>query len=205
MLKKPIYFILVALTIFYSAITTSQAQSVAALFHQPNDPAIGNPKANVTIVEFFDYQCSYCVEMAPVIHSVVQNNANVRVVFKEYPVRGEGSVLAARAALAANLQGKYHQLHTALLNANEEFTESAILKIAKAKGLDIARLKRDMSSPAITKKLESNDALARSLNIHGTPAFFIGKTNASAMSQLDLVFGEMSRTELQNEITRMSR
>ena len=104
-----------------------KAQSANELLHQSHDPIAGNPKGNVTVVEFFDYQCSHCMSMAPVIAAIIQANPNVRVVFKDLPIRGAMSEFAARAALAANKQGKYYSLNHALLSANQPLTEDFVL------------------------------------------------------------------------------
>ena len=118
-----------------------------ALFHQANDPMTGNPNGKITVVEFFDYQCPHCIDMTPVIDGLVKKNPDVKVVFKEFPIRGQMSELAARAALAAHAQGKYFELHKALMESKQEpLTEDAIYAIAQTVGLDVTKLKAAMKS-----------------------------------------------------------
>ena len=110
------------------------------LFHQAGDPMAGNANGKVTVVEFFDYQCSHCVDMAPVIDSLIKADPNVRVVFKEFPIRGPLSEYAAKAALAASAQGKYFEFHKALMDQisqKQPLTEDSVLKAAQKVGLNI--------------------------------------------------------------------
>jgi protein-disulfide isomerase len=170
-----------------------------ALFHQTADPVAGNPSGKVTIVEFFDYQCPHCVDMAPVISSIIKNNPDVRVVFKEFPIRGPVSDFASRAALAANLQGKYYDFSHAVLTAPQPLTSDAILAIAKAQGLDVDKLKKDMDDKAVAEQLKNNTKLAQDLKLFGTPAFFIGKTDGSTITYVP---GQMDATQLQGAIDK---
>ncbi len=171
-------------------------QFVQALFHNAKDPIAGNPKGVVTIVEFFDYQCSHCVSMTPVLSETVKTSPNVRVVFKEFPIRGPVSDFAARAALAANMQGKYVAFHDALMKAKQPLTEDIVLSTAKDVGLNIDTLKKDMSSPAVQDQIAANKKLATELKLLGTPAFFIGKTDASAASSINYIPGEIQMPQL---------
>lgn len=193
---------LFAIGLLFSLSFAAHAEAVTSLFHHAGDPVAGNPNGNITVVEFFDYQCGHCVSMAPVMQTIIKSNPNVRVVFKEFPIRGPMSELASRAALAANKQGKYYQFSHALLSANQPLTEEMIFSFAKSAGLDIAKLKSDMHSSTITNELHANANLAQELNINGTPAFFIGKTNARSASGITFVLGEMSQTELQDAINK---
>jgi protein-disulfide isomerase len=176
--------------------------SVNSILRQANDPVAGNPQGKITVVEFFDYQCSHCSNMAPVIADIIKTNPNVRVVFKEYPIRGEMSEFASRAALAANKQNKYYPLNHALLTTNLAMNENNIYDIAKANGLNVAKLKADMNSQSVKSQIKANYNLARELNLNGTPAFFIGKTNEKNSNKLDFVLGEMSQSELQDAINK---
>ena len=182
-----------------------KAESVNALLHASNDPVAGNPKGKITVVEFFDYQCGHCMSMAPVIASIIKNNPNVRVVFKDFPIRGPVSEFAARAALAANKQGKYYEFNHALLTANQPLTEQSILEIAKSTGLNIKQLKKDMDSKAVENQLKANFNLALNLKLTGTPAFFISKTDAKDSSNINFILGEMSQSELQSAIDNASK
>ena len=203
MLMKSIKFIILAFGLFLS-LTVYADSPINSILRQPNDPVAGNPKGKVTIVEFFDYQCSHCSNMAPVIASIIKANPNVRVVFKEYPIFGGISEFATRAALAANMQKKYYLFNHALLTSNLAMNENNIYDIAKSLGLNVEKLKSDMKSPRIKNQVNANYALARRLNITGTPSFFIGKTQEQNSSNLDFVSGEMSQSELQDSINKAS-
>lgn len=203
MLMKSIKFILVAFALTLS-LAVNAASSVDSLFRQANDPVAGNPKGKVTVVEFFDYNCSHCVNMAYTIEAIIKKNPNVRVVFKEYPIRGPMSEVAARAALAANKQGKYFEFSHALLTSNLALNENNMTDIAKSIGLNVNQWKKDINSKSVKNQVLSNYALARELNITGTPAFFIGKTDVKNNQDVKFELGEMSQSELQDRINQFS-
>ena len=138
------------------------------------DPVMGNPDGDVTIVEFFDYQCGFCKRVAKALFEVVEDDGNVRLVLKEFPILGTTSTFAARAALAAGRQGLYAPMHKALLAHRGRLSESAVKQIAREIGADLARLERDMDDTAVTTHLDSIQSTAQRLGIRGTPAFVIG-------------------------------
>ncbi len=140
---------------------------------QSNSPTIGDSNAKVNFVEFFDYQCVHCRKLAPVISKLMERNKNVRFIFKELPILGPGSMIAAKAALAANIQGKYSALHKAMLNSNKRLTQESIMTLAKSAGLDVGKLKQDMGSAKIKDELQANLQLAEKVGIMGTPAVVI--------------------------------
>lgn len=144
------------------------------IFNDPDSPSIGNPKGDVTLVEFFDYRCPYCKAMADQLYDAVKADGKLRLVLKEFPVLGPDSVLAARAALAAREQKKYEEFHKALMRLKEPVTEKVIYKVAGEVGLNIERLKKDMDDPKIDLILKNNIKLAHDLDVTGTPAFVIG-------------------------------
>jgi protein-disulfide isomerase len=135
----------------------------------------GNPDGDVTIVEFFDYRCGFCKRVMPTLLDEVQRDGNVRLVFKEFPVLGEESVRAARAGIAAARQGRYYDMHLALMQTRGSLTEERIMAIAGDLGLDTEQMKRDMISPETEAEISRNYELAQALNIRGTPAFVIGE------------------------------
>lgn len=148
-------------------------------FSDKSNPVAGNSKGNVTLVEFFDYQCGHCKEMAQTVHKLAQEDKNLRIVFKQLPIFKGGSIIAAKAALAAGKQGKFVPLHEALLEAKKPLTEDNILAIAKTAGLDITKLKKDMGSDAISKQIDGNMKLAQSflqdsVGYVFTPIFVVG-------------------------------
>ena len=144
------------------------------LTQDPGSPVGGNPQGTVTVVEFFDYQCGYCKRVTLEIKKLLQADSDVRLVYRELPILGPASVFAARAALAANKQGKYEPLHAALMGTNERLTEQTVLQLASQVGLDAAQLEKDMADPALAAALDRNFELQRKLNIQGTPALVVG-------------------------------
>ena len=144
------------------------------VFRDPDSPVGGNPEGDVTLVEFFDYNCPYCRQMAPVMTQAETDDPQLRIVYKEFPILGPGSVVAAKAALAANKQGKYVAFHRALYQIRGPVEESKVLDAAATMGLDVDRLKADMQDPAIAGVVDRNLKLAQALRISGTPGFVIG-------------------------------
>lgn len=187
--------------------TVKQTQSIAPqyaepLFHQPKDPSAGNENAPVTIVEFFDYQCPHCADMAPVLDALVRDDQDIRVVFKEFAIRGPISEFAARAALAANLQGKYLIYNHALFKLPSPLTQESILQAAKDVGLDVDKLKADMESQPIKDQLKETTKLGTDLKLFGTPAFFIGKTATKENGTITYYPGEMKKEQMIKEVNK---
>ena len=145
-----------------------------ALLSDQASPVEGNAQGKLTIVEFFDYRCVHCRRVASTIDQIMRSNASVRVVYKNFPVLGEPSVLAARAAVAAQQQGGWPKLHRAMLAFEGDFTTETILALGASVGLDSARLKTDMMSPATNEALQANLTLAAALGVDVTPTFVIG-------------------------------
>jgi protein-disulfide isomerase len=152
------------------------AASREAIERDPAAPVAGNPNGNVTVVEFFDYQCGYCKRVLPVMQELLKTDPNVRFVFKEFPILGPESVTAARAALAvwATARDKYVPFHTALMQSRGGLSEERIMETAKGVGLDVAKLRSAMAEPAIEETLQRNLEVGRAINVNGTPAFLIG-------------------------------
>jgi protein-disulfide isomerase len=144
------------------------------VFDDPATPVGGNPQGDVTIVEFFDYRCPYCKQVLPSLQALLKEDHKLRFVYKEMPVLGPQSVTAAHAALAAQRQGKYEAFHNAMMATKGQITDETVYKVAGSVGLDVDRLKQDMSAPEIGQSLKANLALADALNIRGTPGFIIG-------------------------------
>ena len=137
-------------------------------------PVGGNAAGDVTLVEFFDYNCPYCRKVAPTMADLEEADPDLRIVYKEYPILGPGSEFAARAALASRKQGKYVPFHHALMQASEQVTEETVMEIARVVGLDPEQLGADMQDPAIQAAIARNLELANALGITGTPSFVIG-------------------------------
>jgi protein-disulfide isomerase len=139
-------------------------------------PVLGNPAGDITVVEFLDYRCPYCKAMHQSIADMIAADGNVRVVVKEFPILGDDSIFAARAALAAGKQGKYAEMHTALMTFKGKLSAHDVENIAVGLALDVTKLKEDMQTPEVNQELQQNYSLAESLGINGTPAFIIGET-----------------------------
>lgn len=161
---------------------TMQLQSQAAILENADQlfsdkmTILGNPDGNVTLVEFFDYQCIHCKKMAPVISDLIKKNKNLRVIYKEYPIFGESSDKASKAALAASLQNKYAAMHEALINQNQRLNDKIIEDAAKSIGLNMDKFNADMESQAVKDALENTRQLAEKLHLMGTPAFIVAAT-----------------------------
>ncbi|MCT9000273.1 DsbA family protein [Chelativorans intermedius] len=144
------------------------------IFNDSTAPVAGNPDGDVVLVEFFDYNCPYCRKATSDIRQAIEDDPNLKLVFKEWPILGPGSEFAARAALASLKQGKYDAFHHALMGFPGRIGENSTLTIAGDVGLDVEQLKRDMQDPAIAAAIERNRALADDLRITGTPTFVVG-------------------------------
>jgi protein-disulfide isomerase len=136
----------------------------------------GNINGDVTIVEFFDYNCGFCRKVLADLRAIMDEDKSIRLVLKELPILSEDSALAAKVAMAALKQSgdKYWDFHLRMLSHEGRMDEPTIFALAQASGLDVARLKTDMVSPEIAANLERNAALAQALGVDGTPAFVIG-------------------------------
>ena len=148
----------------------------AVLFDRDGDPFIGDPDAKVTVVEFFDYRCGYCKRVLNDVVDLVRDNDDVKVVFKEFPILGEASVLASQVALAVHLVApkKYGEFHKRLMGSRGSFSEESLLQLADALGVDADAVKARMDDDEVQNALRSNYELAQQLGINGTPAFVIG-------------------------------
>ena len=163
---------------------------LAELQQDADSPVVGNPHGDVTIVEFFDYRCGYCRRVVKDLRDVVEDDGNIRLVMKEFPILGPASIRAARAALAATKQGKYEAYHFALMTQPGDMSDPHLMQVAREIGLDLERLRQDMEDPEIDKLIRRNHRLAETLGISGTPAFVFGDTlvpgaiDAATMRQL---------------------
>jgi len=154
------------------------AEAVAALAQNPTVPAAGAKDADVTIVEFFDYNCPFCKKTAPELQKLLHTDPKVRILYKEWPIFGDVSEYAARSALAAHWQGKFLVAHEALIGAPNDLDQtSQVDAILTAAGVDLTQLTRDRSAHAaeITAILARNSKEAAALGFRGTPGFVIGR------------------------------
>jgi len=158
------------------ALAEAQTDALSELrddFEQ-NAPVFGNLDGSVTLVEFFDYNCGYCRRAAPEVKAVLEANKDVRIIYREFPILGPGSEVAARASLAARNQGKYQQFHEAMMALNGQAVEASVMKIAGDVGLDLEVLKTDMQSDLVNEHIAASLRLAEALGITGTPTFVLG-------------------------------
>lgn len=144
------------------------------IFRDAATPVGGNPGGDVTLVEFFDYNCPYCRQVASVMTKAEEADPQLRVVYKEFPILGPNSIFAAKAALAANKQGKYVAFHRALYQVRGAVDPTKVKEVASAIELDMDRFNADMASPSAQAAIDKNFALAQALRINGTPGFVIG-------------------------------
>ena len=148
-------------------------KNATAIFHNKTDFVAGNPDGKVTMVEFFDYNCGWCKKGFPEVLAMIEADKDLRIVLKEFPIFGEDSEYAARAAIAAIKQGKYWDLHAAMFQHEGKIAKDSVDEIAAGLGLNMEQLRKDMEDPATAEILLSNRELAQSLAINGTPAFII--------------------------------
>jgi len=173
-----------------------------ALFNDDMDPLVGNPNGPVEMVHFFDYQCGYCKSMGPDLSRILTADGEVRAKFKEFPILGPASVIAARAAMAADKQDRYWDMHQALMGNRIRLTESRIFTIAQNLGLDVERLRHDMEDPAIDQQFAKNRQLASELGINGTPGFVIGEQIYPTSLQTNALRDAISKARSNRETSR---
>ena len=161
------------------------------LERDPNAPVLGNPDGDVTVVEFFDYNCPYCRRVKPEVKAMIAADPNIRLVYREWPILGDGSVFAAKAALAAREQGKYEEFHWAMMELKGRANETSVLRVAQEIGLDIEKLRKDMEAPEVQEHIDTSMRLTRTLGLNGTPSFVIGE---------NLVAGFVERAELEKHV-----
>jgi protein-disulfide isomerase len=163
-----------------------------------NSPVVGNPKGDVTVVEFFDYHCGYCKKMLPVISELIKSDKKVRVVFKEFPILSPDSELAAKAALAVYRvkPDKYFDFHTELMTETSQYSEESLLKAAEKVGVNPDKVKKEMNADWVNEELKKDRELADALAIRGTPAFIVGDTllpGASSLEDLKKLIAEQRK------------
>jgi protein-disulfide isomerase len=151
--------------------------SEGAVLRDPDIPVAGNANGDVTIVEYFDYNCPYCRKLAPELSQVVFDDGKVRMVFKDWPILGPVSVYASKMALATKYQDKFVQAHEAMMNTSSRITESRIREMLAEAKIDVDRATRDLETHGaeIDRVLKRNDEQAKAFGFRGTPSFIVGK------------------------------
>ena len=181
-----------------SALAQSSDDTVlteALVLRDPDIPVAGNANGDITIVEYFDYNCPYCRKIAPELRQVVQDDGKVRLVLKDWPILGPVSVVAARMALASKYQDKYVQAHEALIGVASKLTEPRIRELLAGAGIDVDRVDRDLATnaKAIDAILARNNDQATAFGFRGTPSFIVGKFRVPGvltMAQFDQVIAD---------------
>jgi protein-disulfide isomerase len=163
------------------------------LENDPNAPVLGNPNGDVTVIEFFDYNCSYCKKVMPEVKSLIAADKNIRLVYREWPILGEGSVFAAKAALASRAQGKYEEFHWALMEMRNRADETTVLRIAEKVGLDIEELLKDMEKPTVSEHIAMSMRITQALGFNGTPSFIIGNNLIPGFVEKDALADYVSK------------
>lgn len=153
---------------------TFMAENAKAIYRDPESPVAGDPNGDITVVEFFDYNCGYCKRGLPEVKKLIEQDKRIRFVFKELPILSKGSEEAAKAALAAKRQNKYWDFHQALLSVKGQANEAVALKIAADLKLDVDKFKADMAGDSVKTELEADKDLAKKMGINGTPHFLVG-------------------------------
>jgi len=140
----------------------------AEIFRPAASPVVGNSSGDVTVIEFFDYNCGYCKKALPDVAHLIDKDRKVKLITKEFPILAKGSEEASRVALAAKMQGKYWEFHRAMLESQGQANEASALRVAEKLGLDMARLKKDMASAEVKKEIDDTRKLASKLGNHFT-------------------------------------
>jgi protein-disulfide isomerase len=175
----------------------------ALVLRDPEIPAAGNIDGDINIVEWFDYNCPYCRKLDPELRQVVQDDGKVRLVLKDWPILGEVSKIAARIALAAKYQDKFIQAHDAMIGVASRLTEPRIGELLAAAGIDMDRLKGDLTANAktIDAILARNNAQAEAFGFKGTPSFIVGKFRVPGiltMAEFEMVIKDARKAKASN-------
>jgi protein-disulfide isomerase len=157
------------------------------VLRDPDNPVFGNPDGDITIVEWYDFNCPYCRRLEPELRQVVHDDGKVKLVLKDWPILGPVSVVAARMALACKYQGKYDQAHDAMIGVSSRLTEPRIGELLAGAGVDVDRAKRDLdtNAKAIDAMLARNNEQAEGLGFRGTPSFIVGKFRVPGVLTMD--------------------
>jgi len=159
----------------------------AAVLRDPDNPVFGNPEGDISIVEWFDFNCPYCRRIEPELRQVVQDDGKIRLVMKDWPILGPVSVTASRIALACRYQNKYDKAHDALIGVSSRLTEPRVYELLAGAGVDVDRAKKDLAanSKAIDAMLARNNETAEGLGFRGTPSFIVGKFRVPGVLTMD--------------------
>jgi protein-disulfide isomerase len=175
-------------------------ENAKLLYSSPRQVTLGNPNGNVTFVEFFDYNCGYCKHAMDDMLALLKTDTNLKVVLKEFPVLGPGSVEAAQVAVAVRMQDptgkKYLEFHQKLLGGRGQADKAHALAAARDVGVDMARLEKDMTSAEVKASIAESMKLAETLGLNGTPSYVVGS---------DIVMGAVGLEALQQRIDKQRK
>jgi len=159
----------------------------AAVLRDPDNPVFGNPNGDISVVEWFDFNCPYCRKVEPELRQVVQDDGKIRLVMRDWPILGPVSMTASRMALACKYQGKYGKAYDAMIGVSSKLTEPRIYELLAEAGVDVGRAKKDLAanSRAIDGMLARNNQTAESLGFRGTPSFIVGKFRVPGVLTMD--------------------
>jgi protein-disulfide isomerase len=159
-----------------------------SVLRDPDIPTLGNPNGNLTVVEFFDYQCPYCKKLAPELAKLVQDDGHIRIVLKDWPIFGDASVFAAKLALASKFQDKYAQAHDALIGASTKLTEATVNDLLAKAGVDVATATAALQAheKSIDDLLARNSAQAEAFGFQGTPGFIVGTFRVPGVLEMNV-------------------
>ncbi|MBR1087553.1 DsbA family protein [Bradyrhizobium manausense] len=189
------------ITLARAATGDDEVLTEAKVLRDPDVPVAGNPNGNISIIEWSDYNCPYCRKLEPELRQVIQDDGKVRLVLKDWPILGPVSVTAARIALAAKYQDKYHKAHDAMMGVSSRLTESRINELLAAAGVDMDRLKSDLTSHGkdIDAILKRNNEQAEAFGFNGTPSFIVGKYRVPgvlSMAQFEQVIADARKAKM---------
>jgi protein-disulfide isomerase len=175
----------------------------ALVLRDPEIPVAGNAKGDISIVEYFDYQCPYCRKLEPELRQVVQDDGKVRLIWKDWPILGPISVVASRMALASKYQDKYREAHEALIGVNSKLTEPRIHELLAGAGIDVDRATSDLATnaKAIDAILARNNDQATAFGFNGTPSFIVGKFRVPGiltMAEFEQVIADARKAKASN-------
>ena len=173
-LKKNPEYIKSTLDNFKIAQEKQKKQNAIKLLKEIDNPGFFHKQADITIYEFFDYNCGYCKSVVKTIMDVLSEDKKINFVFVEFPILSQQSYFAAKAALASKKQDLYNQFHLSLMKIKGRVNEEKVFRTAKNIGLDLSKLRVDMNNPEVEQQLLKNREIAKSLGLNGTPAFIIG-------------------------------
>jgi protein-disulfide isomerase len=189
------------MTLARAATGDDEVLTEAKVLRDPDVPVAGNPDGNISIIEWSDYNCPYCRKLEPELRQVIQDDGKVRLVLKDWPILGPVSVTAARIALAAKYQDKYHKAHDAMMGVSSRLTESRINELLASVGVDMDRLKSDLTARGkdVDAILKRNNDQAEAFGFNGTPSFIVGKYRVPgvlSMNQFEQVIADARKAKM---------